>query len=55
MLRNVIKKAFSLSPDEYIKFREASLLFAKEKFNPSLYYPQLIEFYRTIIDKYNNQ
>lgn len=54
MLSNIIKKAFYLPYEEYIKFRKASLQFAIENFNPSLYYTQLIEFYYKIISTYHN-
>jgi len=48
-LIKIVKKANSLSIDQYFAFQQKSLVFAKQHFNKDKYYPRLMDFYKSFV------
>lgn len=48
-LIKTVKKADSLSIDQYFAFQQKSLAFAKLHFNKDKYYPRLMDFYKSFV------
>ncbi len=48
-LKRTVKKADSLSIDQYSAFQQKSLAFARQHFNKDTYYPRLMDFYKGFV------